>query len=261
MSSLPPTPRPDDDAGTPVTPAAPVDALRPAALRESAPQAAPGATVSSVSDVAPTAAPASPAAPAQPGKPRGGRRRNILPRAWILRSGATFRALRERGRRIHGPHFTLTIAIPASAALAPAAGAVATDARGKGGTPGPIRDSKGKGRSRELVAFSTARRVGNAVTRNRVRRLMREVHRQFLSRPGQDRVLLWSAKPSAATLSFAELHAAMEVLWKRVTRWNAPEPTRGSTAADKTDKAGTESQNPRKSFGAPDKTCDDSRAT
>lgn len=58
-------------------------------------------------------------------------------------------------------------------------------------------------------AFVCSRRVGNAVTRNRIKRLMREVVHLHLSiiEPGWDCVFL--ARPAIAAASYSEVETAV----------------------------------------------------
>lgn len=59
------------------------------------------------------------------------------------------------------------------------------------------------------VGFSASKRVGKAIHRNRVKRLLREAVRRQLPclRHGQD--LVFVARPSAAQASFAEVNQAV----------------------------------------------------
>lgn len=73
-----------------------------------------------------------------------------------------------------------------------------------------------------MAAFQTPKRLGPAVTRNRVRRRMREIFRRWLELPpGWSRVV-WTARPAAAHASFDQLRASMERLAAKL----APKPAR-----------------------------------
>lgn len=63
-----------------------------------------------------------------------------------------------------------------------------------------------------LVGFSVSKRVGNATTRNRVKRLLREAVRRRLSmlHPGQQ--LVFIARPAAADASFEQIDRAVATL-------------------------------------------------
>ncbi|HEX8917887.1 MAG TPA: ribonuclease P protein component [Chloroflexota bacterium] len=65
------------------------------------------------------------------------------------------------------------------------------------------------------VGFSVSKRVGKAVIRNRVKRLLREaVRRQLLSiRPGCD--LVFIARPSAAQATYRQVLDAVSYLLRR----------------------------------------------
>lgn len=69
------------------------------------------------------------------------------------------------------------------------------------------------GLSFSRYGFSASRRVGNAVTRNRVKRRLREVLRQTPLKPGWD--IIFIARPSSADARYAGLKSSVERLLAR----------------------------------------------
>ena len=70
-------------------------------------------------------------------------------------------------------------------------------------------------------AFSASRRVGNAVLRNRAKRLMREAIRQHFHaiQPYWD--CLFVARPQTPTADFADVESAVLQLLRRAKLWQA----------------------------------------
>lgn len=116
-----------------------------------------------------------------------------LRRAQRLRSPRDFQRVRAKGRRVSGALLTLGYVAQVSQGNA-----------GESGAPGNTR-----------VGFSVSRRVGGAVVRNRVKRRLREVMRRRLAgiAPGYDLVV--TARPSAATASYAALDQEIGALLTR----------------------------------------------
>jgi ribonuclease P protein component len=76
------------------------------------------------------------------------------------------------------------------------------------------------------LGVTVTRKVGDAVVRNRIKRLVREAyrrHRDWFS-PGVD--MVWIAKRSAADVSFAEVVTDMNTLSRRLRRAD-PAPVGG----------------------------------
>lgn len=69
------------------------------------------------------------------------------------------------------------------------------------------------GLSLSRYGFVVSKRVGKAVVRNRVKRLLREILRQTLLKPGWDIVFI--ARPRAATANFADLRSLVLSLLAR----------------------------------------------
>ncbi len=80
------------------------------------------------------------------------------------------------------------------------------------------------------LGVTVTRKVGDAVTRNRIKRLVREVFRQHRRRLPAGLDLVWVAKQQAADASFAEVLSDFEALVRRGDLMSAP-PDRGPRRA------------------------------
>ena len=69
------------------------------------------------------------------------------------------------------------------------------------------------GLSLSRYGFSVSKRVGKAVVRNRVKRLLREILRLTPLEPGWD--IIFIARPATATITYAKLRNSVESLLSR----------------------------------------------
>lgn len=109
-----------------------------------------------------------------------------LSRARLIRRRATFTATRERGRRFTNRWMTLSV-LP--------------------------RDSSSQDTAE--VAFLTPKRIGSAVTRNKLRRRLREIYRRTPALDASAVYLVWIARPVAVELPFDELREGMRALLRK----------------------------------------------
>jgi ribonuclease P protein component len=100
-----------------------------------------------------------------------------------LRRGADFRRLYDQGRRCAGRLLVLYVLV---------------------GTTGGRR-----------VGVVTSRRIGNAVTRNRARRLMREAYRLNKLKLPEHLELVMIARSAIAQTGLAQVQAEMLALWRQ----------------------------------------------
>lgn len=116
-----------------------------------------------------------------------------FPAAIRLRKRREFLRIQGAGTKHHLRHFIVFVT-PPSVAVTPVAEMRVASAR---------------------LGITVTRKVGCAVVRNRIKRLVREAFRRKRGSftPGYD--MVWVAKQSAATVGYAEVLAAMDAMGKR----------------------------------------------
>jgi ribonuclease P protein component len=111
----------------------------------------------------------------------------VLTAAHRLRDSASFRTAVRQGRRAGSRTLVVHLLAPGPGSSHSLAG---------GSAPGPVR-----------VGFVVSKAVGDAVTRNRVKRRLRHLAREHLASLPGSAVLVVRALPAAASASYAELGA------------------------------------------------------
>jgi ribonuclease P protein component len=129
-----------------------------------------------------------------------------------LRSSQDFQRVRRRGRRISGAHLTLQYS-----------------RRTRGSAGVPIRKSGELGPPPVRIGFSVSKRVGNAVTRNLVKRRLREAVRHRLATLAAGWDLVLTALPSASGVDYATLGTELDDLFTRAGVRLATHNSRGLT--------------------------------
>ncbi|HYE83105.1 MAG TPA: ribonuclease P protein component [Clostridia bacterium] len=65
------------------------------------------------------------------------------------------------------------------------------------------------------VGFSVSKKVGNSVVRNRVKRLMKEVYRQFAGRIKLGYDIVFTARAGSGTAGFSEIEKNIKSIMKK----------------------------------------------
>jgi ribonuclease P protein component len=114
-----------------------------------------------------------------------------------------FLRVQQGGRKLHVEHFLVFVAPRV---------AIETDAD----TPPTVEAQPTR------LGITVTRKIGCAVVRNRIKRLVREVFRRNRERLPSGLDLVFVAKQQAATLEYADVVADFELLIQRALRRGAP---------------------------------------
>jgi ribonuclease P protein component len=137
-----------------------------------------------------------------------------FPSVQRLRSSRDFLRVRRRGRQVSGSNLILHYA-----RQSPSTGRISDKDGAHRPTSPMVQPGNEFGPTR--IGFSVSKRVGGAVTRNLVKRRLREAarHRLVLLARGWDLIL--TARPPSASAQFLELAAELDDLFTRAGMWVA----------------------------------------
>lgn len=146
----------------------------------------------------------------------------MLPAAHRLRTSEDFRRVRRLGKRVNTNYFGVNVYLPGSHTS----------------SPDPITGSQSRhetqtGSAPIRVGFVVSKKVGNAVTRNRVARRLRHQMRPYLSLlPASSEVVI-TAYPAAREATSAQLGQALhQALRKAVPTATSPDLWPASATTD-----------------------------
>jgi len=100
---------------------------------------------------------------------------------------------------------------------------VASEREIPNGAGGPAPQYQGNQPRPTRIGFSVSKRVGGAVTRNLVKRRLREAARHRLAALASGWDLVLTARPSAASVGYPLLVAELDDLFTRAGVWAAQE--------------------------------------
>lgn len=143
-----------------------------------------------------------------------GKRDERFRRTQKLRSSRDFLRIRQCGRQVRGIHLVVSYARTSSETYGPLENSAA-NGHSEPGT------QQGNGSGPTRIGFSVSKRVGDAVTRNRVKRRLREAVRRRLTLLAGGWDLVVTARPTAATVQYRELAAELDNLFGRAGLWIA----------------------------------------
>ena len=95
--------------------------------------------------------------------------------------------------------------------------------------------------------ITVTRKVGKAVVRNRIKRLVREVFRQQRARLPEGLDMVWVAKHQAANASYADVVTDFETLLRRARLVRSRGPTHRSKPSEGPSEGSRRSASPRRS--------------
>ncbi|WP_096329050.1 ribonuclease P protein component [Nannocystis exedens] len=145
-----------------------------------------------------------------------------FPAIFRLRKRRDFLRVQNGGQKHHTRHFLVFVA--------PAGQTPAGDQQNRVEEPAAM----------VRLGITVTRKVGPAVVRNRIKRLVREAFRRKRSQFASPCDMVWVAKQSASTVRYAEVVAAMDAMSRRISprpagpgtppRPTGPGPLPGSSA-------------------------------
>lgn len=153
-------------------------------------------------------------------------RESAWPKAERIRKRSDYVRIQKSGRKLSTQHFLAFVLPSSSLATAAAPAAASAISRSPAAQPAPVALSEPPAAPAPRLGVTVSRKVGGAVVRNRVKRLVREAFRTHKHElpPGLSLVLV--AKADAARVGFDKVVAEL----REVARRLQPAPPRGAPA-------------------------------